>query len=74
MLTCEEILEEIIIQEMLEKLAVQENIDKMPDEMIDKADKGLLKHGRLSICFLMRKLKCSESMARKIMLHFKQPV
>jgi ribosomal protein S25 len=67
-----EILEEIIMKELVEKLAEQENIAEIPSEMIEKAYEGLLKHGRLSVYYLMRKLKCSESMARKIMTYLKQ--
>jgi hypothetical protein len=70
--TYNDILEEIIVEELVGKLAEQENIANICPVMMQKANEGLLKHGKLSICFLMRKLRCSESMARKIITHVKK--
>jgi hypothetical protein len=35
---------------------------------VEIAKKGLLKFGKLSTCYLMRKLKCSDSKAKEIIM------
>lgn len=52
--------------EVVEKLAVNENVLRIPDEFMRIASEGLLKFGKLSVPYLMRKLKCTESMAYNI--------
>jgi hypothetical protein len=48
---------------MSQKLALPSKICPL---MLKIAQDGLLKHGKLSITFLMRKLKCSDSTAKEI--------
>jgi hypothetical protein len=48
------------------KLAVNEKVDKSYEQMCEVARLGLLKFGKLSIPYLMRKLKCSSLMAKRI--------
>lgn len=50
--------------EVVEKLAVE---NKMCPKMLQTAKEGLLKFGKLSEPYLMRKLKCSYPMAKVIM-------
>lgn len=49
-----------------EKLALKEKIDKITPEMMQIARDGVLKFGRISIPYLIRKLKCSYSMCKEI--------
>lgn len=49
------------------KLAVHEKLDKSYEQMLEIARAGLLKFGKLSIPYLSRKLKCTNSMACRIM-------
>lgn len=52
--------------EVVEKLALS---PKICPKMLQTANEGLLKFGRISIPYLIRKLKCSESMAKDIIDH-----
>lgn len=49
-----------------EKLALKAKIDESYEQMLEIARQGLLKFGKLSTFYLMRKLKCTQSMANKI--------
>lgn len=49
------------------KLAVKESLPEIPEKFLEIANKQLLKTGKISIPFLMRKLSCSERMAYQIM-------
>lgn len=56
-----------------EKLALKEKVDKISPEMVEIAKDGVLKFGRCSIFYLMRKLKCSHSMAKEICAQLNTP-
>lgn len=49
-----------------EKLALNNKLDKISPEFMKIAHEGVLKFGKVSIPYLMRKLKCSPSMAKDI--------
>jgi hypothetical protein len=57
-----------------EKLALNEKVNGSYEQMLEIARQGLLKFGKLSIYYLMRKLKCNKSMACKIMKDLQLPI
>ncbi len=55
------------IAEKDQKLALKEIPCDLNESLLRDAKAGLLIFGTLSVCYLMRKLKCSEDIAKKIM-------
>jgi len=55
-----------LIKNLDKKLALKPKVDKIPPQLMQIAQDQVLKFGAISKYGLMRKLKCSESMAKEI--------
>ena len=53
------------------KLALKKIPPHLNENLLLDAQDGLLKFGNLSICYLMRKLKCTEQVAKDIIIYLK---
>ncbi len=53
----------------MKKLALDAKNPNFNENLLLDARAGLLKFGSLSVCYLMRKLKVTEDMAKKIIRH-----
>lgn len=58
----------MINEKIDEKLALQNNLPDLDQRFVEIAREALLNFGTLSNAYLMRKLKCSASEAKKIMV------
>lgn len=61
-----------IMKKLDKKLALNEKNDKSYEQMLEVAQFGVLKFGKISVPFLMRKLKCSALMAKVIIMHVEE--